>query len=208
MRNAAWLRSWSAVHSTRPALTVWLLAVLVGLAVGSVTIPSLGPVQLPDLFPVNALLTVAVGSGLALLTDYRVDPRAVALAPGRRRLVAARLAWCMVGGSLSILASLLVAPSEGLSVAAFAANALLFLGLGIIMVAAGRPDLAWLPASSWVLMGLLFGYRGAGPADWYPWAFPLAASASPVRFGASVAVWLSAVVVWAVLPLLRGLRHP
>lgn len=205
MRSAAGLRSWSAVHSTRPALLVWLLAVLAGVTVGSVTIPSLGPVLLPDLFPINALLTVAVGSGLALLTDYRVDPRAVALAPGRVRLVAARLAWCMVGGGLSLLASRLVAPSEGLSVAAFAANALLFLGLGIIMVATGRPDLAWLPASSWILVGLLFGYRGAGPTDWYPWAFPLAGSASPVRVGASVATWLVAALVWSVLPLRRTL---
>lgn len=199
-RPAAGLRAWAAVHSTRVALVVWAAAVLVGVIAGAVVIPSLGPVVLPELFPVNVLLTVAVGSGLALLADYRVDPRVVCLVPGRAHQAVARCAWLALGGLLAVAASRLVAPSEGLTVDAFAANALLFLALGMLMTWAGRPELAWLPGSMWVLAGLLFGYSGAGPTGWYPWAFPLAATAGPVRIGASLGLWVVAVILLVLAP--------
>ena len=196
-------RAWAMIHGTRSAVVLLVLACAIGAVAKGVTLPALGPISLPESFPVGALLPVILGVALGLFCHAAVDPRVIELAPGRRRLVPVRALWVGTGTATAVLAGSWVFASGDYGPSAVAANVVLFAGLALSLVVLGRPDQAWLAPATWCLVAMVFGYRGGSTADWYWWAFPLDPDVSIARVVLSGAVWAAAAVAYSGRPLGR-----
>lgn len=200
------LRAW--VSLTGASVTCLILApvILLGITAGKVSIPAFGPVNIPENFPLNILLTVLAGTALALWSHYKPDPRVVQLATRPTRLASARIAWTLTGAVLVIVIATLFPPNPDFPPRAYIANALLFAGLGMILLLVNRPDLLWAPASLWVLVAMVFGFPGGSTDNWYWWAFPMHGQVNATRMAVSVGIWAAAGAALALRPVLADRR--
>ncbi len=199
-------RAWITLHATSTALALLLLTSALGTVAGGVELPGLGPVSLPDSFPLGALLPVVLGVAVGLFCHTTIDGRVVQLAPRRHRLVPIHALWVVAGTATAALAGAATLATDVYAAPAVAANVVLFAGLAVLLVIAGRADQAWLPAAGWCLISMVFGYRGGSSSDWYGWAFPLDPDVTGVRLIVTGVIWGATALTYSVRPLFGAQR--
>jgi hypothetical protein len=161
--------AWTAVHATRPALSMQLTAVVLGTAFGAASVSQIGFVRLPT--PVAALLLVPVlagtGAALASVATFELP------LPDPVRARAARFAWALVWLVVACAASSVgLVVGAGVSAASIGRNVVLTAALGLAMVRVGQGRYVWVPAATLTLLAMLFGHPDDRPG-YHWWAMML-----------------------------------
>jgi hypothetical protein len=202
------VRAWIAVHDARTAFALILLAGIVNALTADTSVDGVGAVVTFNApVPVPQFVALVAGIAIGAAATYRVDARFPLGQTAMRRLTIGRLIWGVFAAVVAVAAMAPdLAGDNDAQFSAVAANVVLFGGLSLFAVAAGHPDLAWLPPTSLLLVAILYG-SGTGIDDFRWWAACLADTASGARWGAGVGIFTLAVGWYALAIPGRG-RSP
>lgn len=192
------IRAWLSVHSVRTALgcaaAVFVLAIPARLPI----LTAIGHIELPMAMPL-AVVMPALAVTVLVTGAVNHAPRHTELLAGRPgRMLVARTVW--VHTLLVVTAaSCLPLGWTGAEIewSAIAANLLLYCGLSLVVVVAGRAPLAWL-APMLLVMASMFAGRLDRPPGYRWWAVSITPEVTGGRVAVSVVIWCVAagMYVW------------
>jgi hypothetical protein len=163
------LIAWSAVHATRPALSMQFTAVVIGIAFGAASVSQIGFVRLPTPVAVLLLVPVLAGTGAALASVTTFDLHLPDPVNARVARAGWALGWLAIACTTS--ASGLILGAE-VSPASIGRNVLLITALGLAVVRVEQGRYVWVPAATLTLLAMLFGHPDERPG-YYWWAMML-----------------------------------
>lgn len=186
------LRAWAAVHEWRTAAWILILSLTIVFVAKGDGLQNLGMLSFPEVISYWLLLPVLWGIAVSLALDYRGPAHIVVRQKSSGRLLLARAGWLfawLVAAVLCCMAMSFIDKTTDLSVAFL--NLTLFSGIGLSLVIAGFPQVAWLVPAALTLVAMGFGFPEHAASDvWYPWASFLSSSISSGRIWISVGVLL------------------
>ncbi|NJC82890.1 hypothetical protein [Planosporangium mesophilum] len=192
------LRAWAGVHSTATAGRTLAVIAVGSLVLSQVSFSDFGMVRLISPMSALLLLPVIAGAAAAIACDNTArlplpDPPGAKLA---RAVWAA--AWTTAAG-LATTAGILVGSPAGWG--AIVRNLLIYNGLGLIVLALGYPHLTWLPALTYTMACMLFGYPNNG-LGYYWWATVMTDQATTADVVCAGGIYLAAFASY-VAPIRR-----
>jgi hypothetical protein len=195
-------RAWGAVHTTRPACYMMMVATVGSVMLGQSTITELGTIRLANPLAILLMLPAVTGlsAAVACVNNARLP------LPDPPRAAVARLIWV---ASWTVIATLAANTAQAIDANAgwlpVARNVLLYCAIGLATIQLGFPQFIWLPALGYTFVCMYFGYPQFG-GDFYWWAVVTQSDTTTAQMATVSAIYISAAIFYVLPGKLTMLR--